>query len=214
MDTSTSQKLIRLTGSLLTHPTHWLRYLVHLPCWGRSPLDLQLPWFSYRAIDFLERTLQPAHEVFEFGSGGSSVFFARRAKFVHSVENDTAWHGSVTARARQLGLANLQCDLHAFGDAEAARYAELPYFRAIEGRRFDVIIVDGFCGFTTGRYGALRPHCFRLALHAVRPGGMIVVDDYWMYPDFAGLAPQAKLIVFESTGPCRYGVTSTAVFQF
>lgn len=214
MDTSTGQKLIRLTGNLLTHPAHVPRYLAQLPCWGRSPLDLQLPWFSYGAIDFLERTLQPAQEVFEFGSGGSSVFFARRVKSVHSVENDAAWHGSVTARARQLGLANLRCELHAFGDAEAARYQELPYFRALEGRRFDVIIVDGFCGFTTGPYGALRPHCFRLALQAVRPGGMIVVDDYWMYPEFAGQAPQAQLTVFEGTGLCRYGVTSTAVFRF
>jgi hypothetical protein len=77
-----------------------------------------------------------------------------------------------------------------------------------------VIIVDGFCGFMTGPYGALRPHCFRLALEAVRPGGMIVVDDYWMHPQLAELAPQAKLTVFEGLGPCRYGVTSTAIFQF
>jgi predicted O-methyltransferase YrrM len=214
MDTSLTQKIFSAARSLLRHPTQLPRYLAHLPCWRRSPLDLQLPWFSYGAIDFLARTLQPTQEVFEFGSGGSSVFLARRTRSVISVENDPVWHGITTARTRSLGLTNLACELHVFGDAEAARYPELPYFRALEGRRFDVIVVDGYCGFTTGPYGALRPHCFRLALQAIRPGGLIVVDDYWMYPEFADLAPQAKLTVFEGMGPCRYGTTSTAVFEF
>lgn len=214
MDNSTGAKVLNLTRRLLVDPAQIPRYLAHLPCWGRSPIDLELPWFAYGAIDFLGPKVRPEHEVFEFGSGGSSVFLARRARSVVCVENDAAWHEVVTARARRLGLANLHCELHAFADAEAARYRELPYFRAIEGRRFDLIIVDGFCGYTTGRYGRLRPHCFALALQAVRPGGMIVVDDYWMYPEFAALAPSAKLTIFEGPGPCRYGVTSTAVFQF
>lgn len=214
MDNFLAQKMARLTGSLLSHPGHASRYLRHLPCWGRSPIDLELPWFSYGAIDFLRNAVRPAHTVFEFGSGGSSVFLARLARNVRSVENDPAWHQVVFARAAKLGLANLHCELHAFGDEDAARYSELPYFRALEGHQYDVIVIDGFCGFTTGLYGALRPHCFRLALAAILPGGMIVVDDYWMYPEFAALAPQAKLTVFEGTGPCRYGVTSTAVFRF
>lgn len=214
MDLSPGQKLVNLAGSLLTHPAQVPRYLAHLPAWGRSPIDLELPWFSYSAIDYLGVALQPGHTVFEFGSGGSSLFLARRVREVHSVENDPAWHAIVTARAKKLGLANLHCALHAFADEDAHRFKDLSYFRAIEGRQFDLIIVDGFCGFTTGRYGALRPYCFQLALAAVRPGGSIVVDDYWMYPEFAALAPQARLTVFEGPGPCRYGVTSTAVFRF
>jgi hypothetical protein len=91
----------------------------------------------------------------------------------------------------------------------------LPYFRALTGHTYDIVVVDGFCGYTTGRYGALRPHAFELALQAVRrPGGMIVVDDYWMYPELTARAPGARVQIFESTGPCRYGVTSTAVFQY
>jgi len=214
MDNSLAHKILDLAGSLARYPKHLPPYLAHLPCWGRSPIELELPWFSYGAIDHLRQVVRPEHEVFEFGSGGSSVFLARRARSVHCVENDAAWHAVVTARASALGLSNLHCALHAFGDAEAAHFKDLPYFRALENRQFDIIVVDGFCGFTTGTYGELRPHCFRLALAAVRPGGLIVVDDYWMYREFAALAPQAKLRIFESTGPCRYGVTSTAVFQF
>jgi hypothetical protein len=215
VDRSLCRKAARLAGCLLRHPGQVPRYLLHLPCWGRSPIDLELPWFSRGSIDFLAQAVRPEHDVFEFGSGGSSVFLARRARSVHSVENDAFWHAMVTNRARTLGLANLRCELHAFGDAEAGGYAGLPYFRAIEGRQFDLVVVDGFCGFTTGGSGALRPHAFRLSLAAVRrPGGLIVVDDYWMYPEFAQLAPEAKLTVFEGVGPCRYGVTSTAVFQF
>lgn len=215
MDSSLAQKLGKLTGSLLRHPSHLPRYLAHLPVWGRSPIDLGLPWFSYGAIDRLEKSVRPEHTVFEFGSGGSSAFLARRARSVRCVENDASWHAVICAHAKSLGLTNLTCELHAFGEAEAGDYHDLTYFKALENHRYDIVIVDGFCGFTTGSYGALRPYCFTQALRSVtRPGGIIVVDDYWMYPKFSALAPEAQLTVYESTGPCRYGVTSTAVFQF
>lgn len=215
MDTSRREKIFALASSLLRHPGHVPRWLAHLPCWRRTPIDAGLPWFSFGAIDYLARNVRPDQDVFEFGSGGSSVFLARRARSVRSMENDAAWHRIVCARAEALGLRNLACELHPFGDAETDHYADLPYFKALEGRNYDIIVVDGFCGFTTGRYGALRPHAFELALRAVRrPGGMIVVDDYWMYPELTSRGQGAQVRVFESTGPCRYGVTSTAVFQF
>jgi hypothetical protein len=75
VDTPLGQKLGQLAVKLLRHPGHIPRYLAYLPAWGRSPVDLELPWFSYSAIDALEKRLRPEHRVFEFGSGGSSVFF-------------------------------------------------------------------------------------------------------------------------------------------
>lgn len=215
MNTSYPTKALMLAGALLRHPTHVPVWLTTLPCWGRRPMDVELPWFSNGAINYLKRAVRPEHEVFEFGSGGSSVFFARRTRSVRSVENDAAWYRLVTERTAALGLGNFRCELHPFGDDDVARHQELSYFSAIVGHTYDIVVVDGFCGFTANTYGPLRPHAFDLALAAVRrPGGMIVVDDYWMYPELTARASGSQVHVFESTGPCRYGVTSTAVFQF
>jgi len=215
MKGNAASRALRLLGNLLSHPGHAVRYARTLPLWKRMPIDLELPWISFGAIDYLERFVGPTQDVFEFGSGGSSIFLAKRARSVHSVENDRRWHASVVERSKRLGLTNMRCELHEFGDHEAHRFRELSYFSAIGRGPYDVILVDGFCGFTTGPYGQLRPYAFELALEAVRrPGGIIVVDDYWMFPDIAARVPEVRPIVFETTGPVRYGVTSTAVFEF
>ena len=214
-DRGAGAKVRRLLGNLAIHPGDIARYVRYLPVWKAMPIDVGLPWLSFGAIDFLDAWIKPNHDIFEFGSGGSSIFFGRRARSVRSVENHALWHARVKKKLMDLNLDNVSCELHEFGDAEAHLYRELPYFAAMGPGPFDVVVVDGFCGFTTAEYGLLRPHSFELSLLAVRrPGGLIVVDDYWMFPDLQSRAPEAKLHVFESTGPCRYGVTSTAVFEF
>jgi hypothetical protein len=208
------RRRIRLGAALGRHPRHLLPYARHLPLWGRTPIDLELPWFSYGAIDFLAAAITPGSQVFEYGSGGSTVFFARRAAQVVCVENDVAWHRRVREHLRQSGLANVDCQLHAFGDAEADRYQELSYFHGLEAGRFDLIVVDGFCGFGTGRYGKLRLHAFALACAAVKRPGLVVLDDSWMFPQARTLAGNIEPEYFQGVGPCRYGVTSTSVFRF
>src|SRR5262245_35793658 len=74
---------------------------------GRTPLDLETPWFSYAAIDFLDHFVQRGMTVFEYGSGGSTLFFARRAKTVYSVEDNLTWHELVSNRLKQKGLNNV-----------------------------------------------------------------------------------------------------------
>ena len=214
MDSNHLQRLIRLTAALGRHPLQSVRYARHLPLWGRTPIDLEIPWFSYGAIDYLACAITPDWQVFEYGSGGSTVFFARRAAHVVCVENDAAWHTKVQEHLQRSGLTNVDCQLHAFGDAEAGHFEALPYFHALEAGRFNLIVVDGFCGFGTGRYGKLRPHAFARACAAVKRPGMVVLDDYWMFPEAPSLAGGVEPEVFEGVGPCRYGVTSTAVFRF
>ena len=57
-------------------------------------VTLDVPWWTYRAIDDVEDWLaardRPAR-VFEYGSGASTVWLARRSGSVHSVEHDTGF---------------------------------------------------------------------------------------------------------------------------
>jgi SAM-dependent methyltransferase len=207
------QSVSRLLLSLGRNPRHISRYLRHLPCWRRFPLDLELPWMSYGVIDYLGGALRPHQAVFEFGSGGSSLFFARRVKRVVSVEHDATWHRLVTAAANQRGITNLDCQFHPIDPAKPETYPSLSYFQTLSVGEFDIVVVDGFCDYQNASNGTLRQIAFDRAITHVRPGGLIIVDDIWMFPELVARYAPARVHIFASPGPCRYGVTSTAVFQ-
>jgi len=78
---------------------------------------------------------------------------------------------------------------------------------------FDIVVIDGFCDYRNASNGTLRQIAFDRAITHVRPGGLIIVDDIWMFPELVARYAPARVQIFESPGPCRYGVTSTAVFQ-
>jgi hypothetical protein len=68
----------------------------------RSAVDRQgqpLPWYTYPAIEYLNTFDLSNCNVFEFGAGNSSLYWARRARTVTSVEDDAQWHEQVQARA-------------------------------------------------------------------------------------------------------------------
>ena len=55
----------------------------------RSPVDAAgrpVPWMGYCVIDFLEERLTRDFRIFEFGSGGSTLFWASRCAEVVSYE--------------------------------------------------------------------------------------------------------------------------------
>jgi precorrin-6B methylase 2 len=115
-----------------------------------------LPWYTYPAIEFLESLDFSRCDVFEFGAGNSSLYWAARARTVTSVEDDPRWHGRVVARAARNQTTWLRPD-------EAAYVAAV----AQSESGYDVIVIDG-----NHRIG-----CTRAAIDCLRPGGMIVLDN-------------------------------------
>lgn len=117
-----------------------------------------IPWVTYSFIDFIGERINKEHDVFEFGSGNSTRFYAARAKSVVSVEHDKDWF----EKSSKLSLANvdmIQCDLQPDGD----------YSRSATrtGKRFHIIIVDG----------RDRVNCCKNALDALTDDGVVVLDD-------------------------------------
>jgi predicted O-methyltransferase YrrM len=203
------QKAARLLINLAFHPTYASRYVTDNLLHSRSPLDLELPWFSYAAIDFLEEHLSPTMSVFEYGSGGSTIFFARRAGSVTSVEDNPEWFNRVRDRVAQLGINNVALRLFPFNFKEPAGFENSDYLRALCGQHPDVIVVDG-----SEEWIQVRPICFRLAEEAIREGGIIILDDSWRYPSLREDNRARRVERFQSTGPGRPGVTSTDVFFY
>ncbi len=202
-------KIVRVIGNLVLHPQYIPRCLTHNLIHDKTPLDLGIPWFSYAAIDFLELFLEPHMTVCEYGSGGSTVFFARRAKSVFSIEDNPRWFELVSHRLREKSLPNVTLVLCPFDFKHPAGFELSAYLHALPDERFDVIVVDG-----TEEWTQVRPQCFKKAESRIKQGGIIVVDDSWRYPQIREENQAKSFEVFESVGPGRPGVTSTDVFFY
>src|SRR5262245_38958640 len=135
-------KIGRVISNLLLHPRYISRCLAHNVVNGKTPLDLELPWFSYAAIDFLDAHIKPHMTVCEYGSGGSTLFFARRARSVFSIEDNRTWYELVSNRVRQKSLANVTLRLCPFDFKNPAGFEQSAYLHAIPDRKFDIIVVD------------------------------------------------------------------------
>jgi len=209
MHGTVSQKIGRVIVNLLSHPQYISRCVAHNVINGKTPLDLEVPWFSYAAIDFLDGFVLPDMSVFEFGSGGSTVFFAKRARKVFSVEDNISWYEWVSRRLQQKGLTNAELRLCPFNFKDPVGFENSDYLRAMPDEKFDVVVVDG-----SEEWTYVRPVCFELAETRVKEGGIIVVDDSWRYPGLRRNHRAKELKIFQSVGPCRPGVTSTDVFFY
>jgi hypothetical protein len=148
---------------------------------GRDLLTAALPWITFPATRWLDSYLRPSMSVFEWGSGGSTLFFARRVSRVVSIEYDVGWCEAVAARLRVHGLA--QTELRHLpaepGDDEALyrssdpSFAGMSFRRYVQGvldypdRAFDVILVDG-----RARFG-----CLVTALPKLKDDGALILDD-------------------------------------
>ena len=203
------RKIARVISSLALNPRYIGRCVTHNLINGRTPLDLEIPWFSYAAIDYLEKHLRPDMDVCEYGTGGSTIFFARRTRSVFSIENDQTYYDLVCRRLENHGLQNVKVELHPFNFKHSEGFEHSSYLHAIPDGRFDVIVVDG-----SEEWIPVRPLCFDKAEARIKPGGMIVLDDSWRYPQLRKHNRARRLLTFKSVGPCRPGVTSTDIFFY
>ena len=144
----------------LPPPAAWL----HLP---RSVLSTarfkmtgnrsERPWLGYRGVRRLAELVRPGTRVLEFGSGMSTVWFARRGAVTTSVEASPAWHSRVAEM-----LASLP------GHRVTQVLAAPPYSQgSLPPGEFDLALVDG-----DGRDSAME-----VALTRVRPGGHVYLDN-------------------------------------
>ena len=203
------QKVGRLISNLVFHPQYISRCVSHNLLYRKTPLELEIPWFSYAAIDFLEDFLRPDMTVCEYGSGGSTLFFARRVRSVFSIEDNPTWFGLVSERLRSNSIQNVQLVLHPFDFKNPEGFEDSSYLQAMPDALFDVIVIDG-----SEEWTQVRPICFEKAELRVRPGGIIVLDDSWRYPVLRAHNRSHDHRVFQSVGPCRPGVTSTDIFFY
>lgn len=124
---------------------------------GRRPAQ---PWLSYRAAREFARFLNPqTSRVLEFGSGMSTLWFARKAGHVVSLESDPLWFDMMNSEIARRGLNNV--DYRKIPTRDFSRGLDCP------DASFDLVLVDGW----------LRGECAETAVKKVKPGGWIYLDN-------------------------------------
>lgn len=146
--------LLYLPHSVVT--TIWLKLT------GRRP---EVPWLGYRAVKRLDALIEPSWTILEFGSGMSTIWFARRCTFVLSLETDDRWFAKVRELLDRAGLENVDCRLCPAAADDAPDYSAAVSNR--RGSEFDLVLVDG----------ARRDLSMDVALAMVKPGGYVFLDN-------------------------------------
>ncbi|WP_417809767.1 class I SAM-dependent methyltransferase [Thioclava sp.] len=139
---------------------------------------LDMPWWTFDAIDAVDLYLaaKPGARVFEWGSGASTVWLAKRAGEVISIEHDSNWADVVAPRIAGFDHVTLtRVGAEAKGRISSGKFGfEGQFFddyvaaiRAVPGQ-FDLIVIDG----------RAREACLDEALARLTPGGRILFDDF------------------------------------
>jgi precorrin-6B methylase 2 len=157
----------------------WLRSLFAIYD-SRQLLALDLPWWSFGAIDALTAFMggRQGLRVYEYGAGSSTIWLARRGCTVFSVEHDPDWYETFKSSVAGFNSINLRlvqalrsptCDCYRSdrdGWKECCFRNYVHSIDAIDGV-FDLIVIDG----------RSRVACFAHAKSRLAPGGVIIFDN-------------------------------------
>lgn len=149
------------------------------------PLNTGTPWMVFDAIDFLRQSLPAAPQIFEYGSGGSTLFWLRCGAQLVSVEHDPRWFPVVQRRVGTCDrfdyrFAAAEPDPAALDPSDPEQYAsDDPLYAGQSFRNyvcqidsfpdqfFDLVVVDG----------RARPSCLAHAAPKVKRGGLLILDN-------------------------------------
>lgn len=185
--------------------THAYLYLQPNGWFNDSPCDEDgvTPWYTFPAIKFLKDIIKPNWNVFEYGSGYSTLFFKNRVQKLISVEHSEEWYTYILNECpnleihfrpqsteihpesvscfnnflqnfKQIRTQNLEHDLmHGLINDEFANYASEIY--SYPAKFFDLIVIDGMARALTT--------VMSNESHRLKDNGIIILDnsDRWQY---------------------------------
>lgn len=152
-----------------------------------------IPWYTYPAIEYLNQLDFSDKEIYEYGSGNSSLFWAKRAKYVTSVENDQNWYFLIKKSQEK------NQEIVLIENVEE-------YVTSIlkKNQKYDLVIIDGEVRFA----------CAQMAVQCLKKGGLIILDNSDWYPDTSKFLRESGLIQVDFTGmgPINYYTWTTSLF--
>lgn len=161
----------------------------------KKPLDSNLnpiPWFTYPAIEFLNQFNLSELNVFEWGSGNSSFYFASKCKNIISVEVDIDWFEK-NNDYRKKNQVFILSDVLNF-ELEIKNYDV----------QFDIIIIDSI----------KRKECIELSIKKIKKEGLIILDNSERHPELCEFLRNEGFteIDFHGFGPINNYTWTTSLF--
>lgn len=117
-----------------------------------------IPWCTYPFRKFIEPRLKKSFNVFEYGAGNSTLWYAEKVKKIRSVENDKKWIDFISEKM-PLNAEIVYKELSVDGD----------YCREVmkKGVKYNIIIIDG----------RDRNNCVKNSINYLTEDGVIVFDN-------------------------------------
>jgi len=158
-----------------------------------------IPWMNYPFIDFLKEKLSKDLVVFEYGSGFSTIFFAKRTKEIISIEYDKVWYKKVKETLFN-NIDNGQIYLVELDDLYPNSIKKY-----MKNRTCDIIIIDG----------RKRVKCAKEAYDYLSEKGVVIFDDSHRKHYQEGIKfyqeKGFKTITFKGLKPTGFGTDQTTL---
>ena len=157
----------------------------------------KIPWYTYPCIEYLNNIDFKSKNIFEYGSGNSSIYWSKNAASVTSIESDIDWYNKI--KSEEINF-NLQL-----------RDADKSYEESIteSQTKYDVIIIDGNrrneCSRIISRYCNIDSNA----------GFMFILDNSDRYTEIcAYFRNELNLIEidFHGFGPINNYIWTTSIF--
>lgn len=155
-----------------------------------SPVIDRRPWMTFQSISFIERRLDTSSYIFEYGGGGSTLFFLDRGAKVITVEHDKEWFKTLSNIIYHDNLNRLWTGIYEPPENEIypsyllhsnpASYKSNPHnfigktfkkyvnkINVFQNDYFDFVIIDG----------RARPSCVKQSASKVKIGGYLILDN-------------------------------------
>jgi hypothetical protein len=151
-------------------------------------LDRRIPWIPYDVIEFLKKHVHNGAYVFEYGTGGSTLFWLSLDASCIAIEHDPEWYNVMRARLNSSDKIDyrlilpekchdqsqhLNCadpDICVSSVPQFKGFNFINYVSQIDSfpdEYFDFVLIDG----------RARPSCIKHSIKKVKINGMLIVDD-------------------------------------
>jgi hypothetical protein len=166
------------------HDSLWSYFFKWKKLIHSNSVEARLPWISFPVISFLEDKVKPQSKVFEYGGGGSSLFFVDKGAQVYTVEHNKEWFGILSKKLEVYknwkgvfvlpeedekyvsDFSNPDLYFSSEKDFEGKNFKK--YASAIDSYEgFDFVLVDG----------RARPSCMKHGIAKLNKGGYLILDN-------------------------------------
>lgn len=185
------------------------------------------PWITFDAVDFLDTINLQNKRIFEYGSGGSTLYWLDKGASVVSIEHDSVWFNktkSLISPSHRLDYRLVlpepepeevyskkdPANPDDYISSDEQKFSYKSYVCQIDefdNGFFDVVLIDG----------RARPSCIKHSVAKVKSGGVLILDnsdreyytertDYLLHDHFFHK-------VFFGAGPLGTAFWSTSIYQ-